>query len=170
MTHVLVTGASGGIGAAICKALALRGVTVVLHYHSDRAAAEATRQAMKGGGHSIIQGDLGNPTSIECLWQEASALQRRSLLPEAFDRGRIAEVALDDAVAAPLHGLPGRFRCRPVRVVVQHDRDATQGQRLADSCANAARSPGYEYVGHASRLRHEWWVTSSSRRLSRLRW
>src|SRR5882757_1155880 len=76
MTHVLVTGASGGIGAAICKALALRGVTVVLHYHSDRAAAEATRQAMKGGGHSIIQGDLGNPTSIECLWQEASALQR----------------------------------------------------------------------------------------------
>jgi len=27
---------------AICKALALRGVTVVLHYHSDRAAAEAT--------------------------------------------------------------------------------------------------------------------------------
>jgi NAD(P)-dependent dehydrogenase (short-subunit alcohol dehydrogenase family) len=31
---------------------------------------------MKGGGHSIIQGDLGNPTSIERLWQEASALQR----------------------------------------------------------------------------------------------
>jgi NAD(P)-dependent dehydrogenase (short-subunit alcohol dehydrogenase family) len=29
MTHILVTGASGGIGAAICKALALRGVTVV---------------------------------------------------------------------------------------------------------------------------------------------
>ena len=76
MTHILVTGASGGIGAAICKALALRGVTVMLHYHSDRAAAEATRQAMKGGGHSIIQGDLGNPTSIERLWQEASALQR----------------------------------------------------------------------------------------------
>jgi 3-oxoacyl-[acyl-carrier protein] reductase len=58
VTHILVTGASGGIGAAICKALALRGVTVVLHYHSDRVAAEATRQAMKGGGHSIIQGDL----------------------------------------------------------------------------------------------------------------
>src|SRR5439155_758646 len=44
MTHILVTGASGGIGAAICKALAVRCVTVVLHYHSDRAAAEATQQ------------------------------------------------------------------------------------------------------------------------------
>ena len=76
MTNILVTGASGGIGAAICKALAVRGVTVVLHYQSDRAAAEATRQFMAGGGHAIIQADLGNPTSIERLWQEASALKR----------------------------------------------------------------------------------------------
>ena len=76
MSNILVTGASGGIGAAICKALALRGGTVVLHYQSDRAAAEATRQAMEGGGHTIIQADLGNPESTERLWQEASALQR----------------------------------------------------------------------------------------------
>src|SRR5207248_10311799 len=76
MSHILVTGASGGIGTAICKALAVRGVTVVLHYQSDRAAAEATRQAMEGGGHTIIQGDLGNPTSIQRLWQEAAALPR----------------------------------------------------------------------------------------------
>ena len=67
MTHILVTGASGGIGAAICKALAVRGVTVVLHYQSGRAAADATRQAMKGVGHTIIQADLGNPASIERL-------------------------------------------------------------------------------------------------------
>src|SRR6267143_4188014 len=76
MTHILVTGASGGIGAAICKALALRGVTVVLHYRSDRAAAEATRRVMEGGGHTIIQADLSNPGSIEPLWQEACARQR----------------------------------------------------------------------------------------------
>src|ERR1700693_3119145 len=76
MTNILVTGASGGIGAAICKALAVRGVTVVLHYQSDRAAAEATRQVMEGGGHTIIQADLSNPTSIERLWQEPSPLRR----------------------------------------------------------------------------------------------
>jgi 3-oxoacyl-[acyl-carrier protein] reductase len=31
---------------------------------------------MEGGGHTIIQADLSNPTSIERLWQEASALKR----------------------------------------------------------------------------------------------
>jgi 3-oxoacyl-[acyl-carrier protein] reductase len=76
VTNILVTGASGGIGTAICKALALRGVTVVLHYQSDRAAAEATRRVMEGGGHTIIQADLCNPGSIEPLWQEASARRR----------------------------------------------------------------------------------------------
>jgi len=31
---------------------------------------------MEGSGHTLIQADLGNPESIERLWQEASALQR----------------------------------------------------------------------------------------------
>jgi 3-oxoacyl-[acyl-carrier protein] reductase len=71
MNKVLVTGASGGIGSAICRALARRGATVVLHYRSNRAAAEATRQALEGGGHSLIQSDLSEPESIERLWREA---------------------------------------------------------------------------------------------------
>jgi 3-oxoacyl-[acyl-carrier protein] reductase len=76
MTNVLVTGASGGIGAAICKALALRGVTVALHYQSDREGAEAARRAMKGDDHVLIQADLTNPMEIARLWQEASASRR----------------------------------------------------------------------------------------------
>lgn len=75
MANILVTGASGGIGAAICHALARRGVTVLLQYRSNRAAAEATRQALGGGGHSLIQADLGDPDSIERLWREAGARQ-----------------------------------------------------------------------------------------------
>jgi 3-oxoacyl-[acyl-carrier protein] reductase len=71
MNKVLVTGASGGIGSAICRALARRGATVVLQYRSNRAAAEATRQALEGGGHSLIQSDLSEPQSIERLWREA---------------------------------------------------------------------------------------------------
>jgi len=73
VTSVLVTGASGGIGAAICKALASRGVTIALHYRSDRAAAEATQHALEGSDHSLIQADLTDRASIERLWQEASA-------------------------------------------------------------------------------------------------
>jgi len=75
MSRILVTGASGGIGAAICTALARRGVTVLLHYRSNRTAAEATRQALEGGGHSLIQADLGDPNSIEQLWHEAAGHQ-----------------------------------------------------------------------------------------------
>jgi 3-oxoacyl-[acyl-carrier protein] reductase len=76
MTHVLVTGASGGIGAAISKALASRGVAVTLHYQSDRAAVEAARRALAGDGHTLAQADLRDPASIERLWKETSARQR----------------------------------------------------------------------------------------------
>ena len=31
---------------------------------------------MEGGGHTIVQADLSSPTSIERLWQEASAVKR----------------------------------------------------------------------------------------------
>ena len=37
----LVTGASGGIGQAICRALAAEGATVALHYHTQKEAAYA---------------------------------------------------------------------------------------------------------------------------------
>src|SRR5205085_9892991 len=75
MSRVLVTGASGGIGAAICTALARRGVTVLLHYRSNRSVAEATRQALAAAGHGLIQANLGDPDSIEQLWREAAARQ-----------------------------------------------------------------------------------------------
>jgi len=72
MAKILVTGASGGIGAAISRALAARGITVVLHYQNGREAAEATRRTLKGEGHSILQADLTDPKAIGRLWQEAS--------------------------------------------------------------------------------------------------
>jgi NAD(P)-dependent dehydrogenase (short-subunit alcohol dehydrogenase family) len=75
VSTVLVTGASGGIGTAICSALAARGATLVLHYKSDRAAAEAARRDLPGSGHSLLQADLADRTSIERLWREASALR-----------------------------------------------------------------------------------------------
>ena len=73
MSRVLVTGASGGIGTAICAALAARGASVILHYQSGRAAAQAVLRALPGEGHALVQADLTDAAAIERLWGEVSA-------------------------------------------------------------------------------------------------
>jgi NAD(P)-dependent dehydrogenase (short-subunit alcohol dehydrogenase family) len=73
MAKILVTGASGGIGAAISRVLAARGATIALHYQSGREAAERTRGSLQGDGHLLVQADLTDPKSIERLWKEVSS-------------------------------------------------------------------------------------------------
>jgi len=79
-TTALVTGASGGIGAAICQVLASRGATVILHYRSEQAAAEAVREALPGRGHRTVQGDLADPTQVLRLWQGLAQRDRIDVL------------------------------------------------------------------------------------------
>jgi 3-oxoacyl-[acyl-carrier protein] reductase len=73
MTRVLVTGASGGIGAAIASVLAARGASIVLHYQSNRPAAEAGLRQLTGSGHQLLQADLTDPQAIERLWHDADS-------------------------------------------------------------------------------------------------
>ncbi len=58
----LVTGASGGIGAAIAERLAGRGARVALHYGHHREAAEELRERL-GGEAIVIGADLADPGS-----------------------------------------------------------------------------------------------------------
>jgi 3-oxoacyl-[acyl-carrier protein] reductase len=59
-TRALVTGGSGGIGAAICRALSAQGHYVYVHAHRGIAAAEsiAAGIAAAGGRASALQFDL----------------------------------------------------------------------------------------------------------------
>lgn len=90
---ILVTGATGAIGRAICIALAAEGARVGIHYGRDRAAAEAILGEIGGGGF-VLAADLADPAGATALWQaaEAEAGRLHGLVNNAGIR---SEVAID---------------------------------------------------------------------------
>ena len=68
--NVLVTGASGGIGAAIVEQLAAEGARPLIHYSRDAQGAQKLLDRIGGRGW-IVQGDLSEETGPERLWQVA---------------------------------------------------------------------------------------------------
>src|SRR6202049_2817137 len=77
----LVTGASRGIGRAIARSLAARGVRVALHYHTNEAAAKEARAELAGDGHLLCSADLGDAAATERLWRDVVlALGRADVL------------------------------------------------------------------------------------------
>src|SRR5258706_802614 len=66
----LVTGASRGIGRAIARALAARGVRVALHYHTNEEAAKEARAQLAGDGHFLCSADLGDAAATARFWRD----------------------------------------------------------------------------------------------------
>src|SRR6202453_4218598 len=75
-TRALVTGGSGGIGAAICRRLGLAGHFVYVHAHRGSAAAEAVAEDIvkAGGAAATVNFDLTDAAAtgkaVEKLLQE----------------------------------------------------------------------------------------------------
>lgn len=69
---ILVTGATGAIGRAICMALSKDGASVLIHYARNHAAAEALLADIGGKG-AIFSADLSDPAAPQALWQAAGA-------------------------------------------------------------------------------------------------
>jgi len=79
---VLVTGASRGVGAEVARTFAnVCGDRVAIHCRGSRAEADEVREALDGGGHVVVQGDLASPEDVRRFVREAiEALGRVDVL------------------------------------------------------------------------------------------
>ena len=117
----LVTGGSGGLGAAICRLLAERGADVVFTYRSNRAAAEALLAELGGA-----RGDEGGEGD-----------KRRSENAEASSKASGGEVETRAASRAGAH----------VRAI---QLDLSEGEAVKEAVDEAAAGGGLHTVVYAS--------------------
>lgn len=68
---VVVTGASGGIGAACARAFAAEGARVLVHYHRGEERARALASEL--GGAPLAQADLSDEAGAEHMFETARA-------------------------------------------------------------------------------------------------
>lgn len=95
---VLITGASGGIGAAIAHTFAKQGDSVVLGYHTGKERAEALRQAIESAGGSCcaVQADIREESAVESMVRAAE--QRFGAVQVLVNNAGIAQQKLFDCL------------------------------------------------------------------------
>jgi len=68
----VVTGATGGIGSAICRSLAEAGCRVGVVCRRNQAAAEALSRSLAGEGHAPLQADVTDAASLDRLARQVA--------------------------------------------------------------------------------------------------
>ena len=134
--YALITGASRGIGRAIAERLAREGYTVLINYHSNTEAAEATRAAIEaaGGKAELLPFDAADGRSIESAlsqWDAAhegghisvlvnnAGIRRDGLMVfmNEDDWHDVLHTTTEGLYYITHHVLPGMLRARKGRIV-----------------------------------------------------
>ena len=74
---VIITGASGGIGAAIARQFAAEGARLVLHFHRNRGRVEALKRELASNESLAVRADLTKETDAKALFAQAVKRFRR---------------------------------------------------------------------------------------------
>lgn len=148
----LVTGSSRGIGRAIAARLGADGLSVVVNYRSDRAAAEAlVAEIAAGGGQAVAaQADVTDPAQLRDLFDFAE--QRfggLDVLVNNVGKARFAPIAEStDADYDLLFGTNARASFTALREAANRLRDG--GRIVAiSSGVTANHRPGTGLYGAA---------------------
>jgi 3-oxoacyl-[acyl-carrier protein] reductase len=100
----VVTGASKGIGAAIAKALAAEGASVVVNYASSKAGGDAVvTEISKAGGKAVaVRGDVSNAADAQAIVD--AAIQHYGKLDILVNNSGVYEFApIEDITAEHYH-------------------------------------------------------------------
>ncbi len=93
--RALVTGASSGLGAAIARELAARGVDLVLTARREQALHEVAASC-RGVKVDVIAADLGSPGGAQTVWTVATALRPVDIVVNNAGFGYLCELATSD--------------------------------------------------------------------------
>ena len=101
MAHILITGASSGIGAALALAYAAPGVRMTLHGRSverlNKIAAEATA---KNATVHVVMGDVGDAASMTAMIAEADRTEPLDLVIANAGVSRGSSMTVADAASS----------------------------------------------------------------------
>ncbi|HEV2520393.1 MAG TPA: SDR family NAD(P)-dependent oxidoreductase [Thermoplasmata archaeon] len=112
----LITGASGGIGTATARRLAIDGWELALHGHAnlDRAAALSRELAQSGHRTFVLGADLGDPESARsaaaAILKHWPSLDLLVLNAGRYDRSAFARISDDDLDRCLEVNLASHFR------------------------------------------------------------
>jgi glucose 1-dehydrogenase len=97
--RALVTGSSGGIGAAIAKRLASEGAEVMVHYNTRQDGAIATQKSIVDAGGTcsgILKCDFRSPTAISKMFSLVDEIWGNGLDILVNNAGIVTKLASDD--------------------------------------------------------------------------